>query len=331
MKRLLTGIALFGICLNAQAWSATAYTDANEVWTVYNALSPDAAKEEALERCREKYHDRVCKVFKPIRATAVAIVKGTNIPLIMSGDSIYQVADPDPDLAVKQGMADCKVKKKYCWLDSIVWDKGNTYAAVAGVDGVVKHITLNSTTLAEAEKEALDKCRNVTNNDDRCKILLKTYLHAWFVQASSTNYNDGQAFGISTESKQVAVDMALKTCRESASDAASCKVVQFYENLGPTLAPASVAKLEKSIKPEVEKIIDNMIKELKKDVVNQSQNEKISSDGSCRPRTETIRCKSRCTNGDCEVEYENGCKIRVKVQPKFDSIQNQWTYPSPSC
>lgn len=51
----------------------------------------------------------------------------------------------------------------------------------------------------------------------------------------------------------------------------------------------------------------------------------------CRPRTGQIRCRSNCVNGNCVVEYENGCKIRVQVSPRFDPFSNQWTYPSPSC
>lgn len=51
----------------------------------------------------------------------------------------------------------------------------------------------------------------------------------------------------------------------------------------------------------------------------------------CRPRTDTLRCRSNCVNGDCVVEYENGCKMRVHVSPRYDSFSNKWTYPSPSC
>lgn len=64
----------------------------------------------------------------------------------------------------------------------------------------------------------------------------------------------------------------------------------------------------------------------------QSRPAKFSvTDGSCRPRTREIRCRSNCVNGDCVVEYENGCKIRVQVSPRFDPLTNQWIYPSPSC
>jgi hypothetical protein len=57
----------------------------------------------------------------------------------------------------------------------------------------------------------------------------------------------------------------------------------------------------------------------------------IAKNGDCRPKTNQLRCSSQCYNGDCEVTYENGCKVRVQVNPKFDPFTNQWSYPSPSC
>ena len=53
--------------------------------------------------------------------------------------------------------------------------------------------------------------------------------------------------------------------------------------------------------------------------------------GNCRPTTSSIRCQSRCTNGNCIVTYENGCEIRVQVQAKFNPFNSQWEYPSPGC
>lgn len=49
------------------------------------------------------------------------------------------------------------------------------------------------------------------------------------------------------------------------------------------------------------------------------------------PATPTVRCQSQCTNGNCVVTYENGCKMRVQVPAKYDPFSNQWTYPAPSC
>jgi alpha/beta superfamily hydrolase len=57
----------------------------------------------------------------------------------------------------------------------------------------------------------------------------------------------------------------------------------------------------------------------------------IAKNGNCRPKTNQLRCSSQCYNGDCEVTYENGCKVRVQVNAKFDPFTSQWTYPSPSC
>lgn len=56
-----------------------------------------------------------------------------------------------------------------------------------------------------------------------------------------------------------------------------------------------------------------------------------TSERSCRPTTPTIRCTSNCVNGDCVVKYENGCKMRIQVQSRYDSFSRRWTYPAPSC
>jgi hypothetical protein len=55
------------------------------------------------------------------------------------------------------------------------------------------------------------------------------------------------------------------------------------------------------------------------------------SSGECRPTGPIIRCNWKCNNGDCILTYENGCKVRVQVQPNFDSFSNSWVYPDPSC
>lgn len=55
------------------------------------------------------------------------------------------------------------------------------------------------------------------------------------------------------------------------------------------------------------------------------------AEASCRPNTPTVRCTSQCSNGNCVVTYENGCRMRVQVQPRFDGFTNQWNYPAPSC
>ncbi len=58
---------------------------------------------------------------------------------------------------------------------------------------------------------------------------------------------------------------------------------------------------------------------------------KAKTGGNCRPTTQSVRCRSQCTNGDCVITYENGCQTRVQVNPKFNPFNNQWEYPAPSC
>ncbi|WP_336185726.1 hypothetical protein [Klebsiella grimontii] len=70
--------------------------------------------------------------------------------------------------------------------------------------------------------------------------------------------------------------------------------------------------------------IDNMPgSEVKKNTKQDSVN--------CRPQASTLKCHSQCVNGNCIVTYENGCKMRVQVQPKFNGFSNSWEYPSPGC
>jgi len=321
MKHLLAGMALFGICLNAQPWGAVAYTEGHNTHTFYNSDSPDEAKEGALAGCRKENPDSVCRVWYPVRGTAIVVVR--------SEGGVFQVADPDPDTAVKKALTNCKANNKYCWLASIAWDKGNTYAALASVDKGKIFIATGFSTLEKAEEASLKGCNEINGIDNGCKVSYRTNERSWFVFAEN---HESCGFGRSTVSKQDAIDTALEYCRKNNSEAATCKVTQVYENEGPTPAPASVAKWQKSIEPEKEKMLNKLKKELAiKEASSRPQRQRVSSDGSCRPRTQTIRCRSNCYNGDCVIEYENGCKVRVQVQPKFDSFQNQWTYPSPSC
>jgi hypothetical protein len=44
-----------------------------------------------------------------------------------------------------------------------------------------------------------------------------------------------------------------------------------------------------------------------------------------------LSCKSLCVNGDCTLTYEKGCQMRVRVNPTFNPLTNQWQYPAPAC
>ena len=76
--------------------------------------------------------------------------------------------------------------------------------------------------------------------------------------------------------------------------------------------------------------MDNLVK-IMVDRAVATHNSKSNQGGDCRPRTSNLVCQSTCSNGDCLVTYQNGCKMRVQVNPKFDPLTNNWTYPAPSC
>lgn len=147
--------------------------------------------------------------------------------------------------------------------------------------------------LADAKKTALDYCGRKA-----CQVDLVIDKPGFFSLAMSELNKDGKtAFFIahqyddSTEADAV----ALERCAEQAG--IKCSIVMSGAIAGSHAVKATPPVAEKS----------------------------------CRPQTANIRCSSQCANGNCIVTYENGCKVRVQVQPRFDGINNQWTYPAPSC
>ena len=96
--------------------------------------------------------------------------------------------------------------------------------------------------------------------------------------------------------------------------------------------------LEMTLTPDqresAKKLADNRVKgSLIPDDTDTSASTNIANNTGtdCRPHSATLTCQSSCTNGDCIVTYENGCKVRVQVNAKFNSMSGQWEYPSPGC
>lgn len=158
---------------------------------------------------------------------------------------------------------------------------------------------------------------------------------------------DDGAWGASVReaSKKQAESEAMKNCNKHKAKGAKCKIAGAIDTLGYAAVAQSTTRIEFNIadSPEDAKrnALDNCARHTSTDdecvikwtgingvIRNQSES---SNTADCRPKTREIRCRSNCVNGNCIVEYENGCKIRVQVNPKYDSFQNQWVYPSPSC
>ena len=157
----------------------------------------------------------------------------------------------------------------------------------------------SSKSVAEAKKIALTQC-----GDADCKVTFSTASPGFFTLARSKDDEGKDAvfhlYYESINSDQSDKD-ATKACRERAGR--DCSVVWSGAIAGKI---ASYNASDKSTTP-------------------------VPSAKNCRPTTQPLRCTSQCTNGNCTITYENGCKMNVQVQPRFDPFSNQWNYPSPSC
>ena len=149
--------------------------------------------------------------------------------------------------------------------------------------------------VAAARKSALDGCTGCKVTDVITEPGFYSVAQSVTDAAGNSIFHLAYAFDDSDQADQ----QAVSRCRERSGR--ECKLVHYGVIPGtihkalPTSAPARQAE------------------------------------ASCRPNTPTVRCTSQCSNGNCVVTYENGCRMRVQVQPRFDGFSNQWTYPAPSC
>ena len=166
-----------------------------------------------------------------------------------------------------------------------------------------------------------------------------------FADWSALAVDDSGTWGISVRksSKKQAESAALKECTKAKG--VKCRVAGSSDQLGyvalATSKSSVQAHIDETLADAKRAALDACAKQTNRDdtctiewtgingVARESPRTAQTND--CRPRTGTLRCRSNCVNGNCVVEYENGCKIRVQVSPRFDSFSNQWTYPSPSC
>ncbi len=196
-------------------------------------------------------------------------------------------------------------------------------------------------TSAEADATALALC-----NKDAAKKDCHLEVYKFVAKAVGAKRS---GFGRSVTSEAEARATAIKSCAE-----ASCKVVDvwskpgFYSLAKPKTGDGSFYfifggnnsdQVDKEATSACEAnngtpcgvVWSSAIGGKLDTPVAQARPEPAPSTGDCRPRTQALRCSSRCYNGSCTVTYENGCKIHVDVNAVFDSFNNQWNYPAPSC
>jgi len=153
------------------------------------------------------------------------------------------------------------------------------------------------TSLSDARKAAFRNC-TVPN----CKVIFETVAAGFYALARAENGADsygGAHLAYGYDDSEAADKAAIARCSESTGR--KCTLLWWGVIPGKIKSALAVAPAPKP------------------------------AQGDCRPNTTHLRCESQCTNGACVVTYENGCRIRVQVQPRFDGFTNQWNYPSPSC
>lgn len=175
-----------------------------------------------------------------------------------------------------------------------------TRAVVKAKGGNHVAIATSQVSLKHARAEAVDACRA-----PQCKPV-DEFTQPGFIAVARTKNPDSDAhffvaYGYRNSDK--ADEEAKNGCEKLAGEA--CRV-WFSGSIPGNVDDAPTA----AVKPTARKVAH-------------TQN--------CRPTTPSVRCSSQCVNGDCVVTYENGCKMRVQVSPRFDSFSSQWTYPSPRC
>lgn len=157
---------------------------------------------------------------------------------------------------------------------------------------------LKMKSIPNAEKAAMASCE-----EKSCKIIWSVAEPGFFALMSAVKGDEYADYIVQSGGTNLDnVITAGKSSCEQQHPGATCKVV-FYGSIGGKVKTASnsnAAAIPRS---------------------PQSQ--------SCRPTTDVVRCSAKCINGNCTITYENGCKMKVNVQPSFNG--STWVYPPPAC
>lgn len=171
-------------------------------------------------------------------------------------------------------------------------------SAIAGWFSMATHsngswgTSINKPSKNAAIKEALDTCKKYAKAN--CTTFATENADGFYAVARSPSY----LHLTHSVAEDDARTTALNSCAANTPDTETCKI----EWVGVMSSAKPAAQRKQSV-----------------------------ATNDCRPRTNQLRCTFNCTNGNCIVTYENNCKMRVQVNPRFDPFSNQWTYPNPSC
>ncbi len=178
-------------------------------------------------------------------------------------------------------------------------EPASAFTAVAGIpDDGPPYAAWNYPTQAQADREAKKGCRDTARNAGKSKAAAKKC--AVLTRAKGPGFGAfvcaeaGCAWTTGYDDRQRAVDAAFEQCSKHYENCQTTGIRSWHDDAGfPVRARAESA--------------------------------------SCIPQTTRRQCEFACTNGDCVVEYTNGCRVRVQVAPRFDPLANEWKFPPPTC
>ncbi|BEV08527.1 DUF4189 domain-containing protein [Methylophilus sp. DW102] len=315
IKTVLFG--LLSYALPASAWLAGSFSPSTGFYHLHSAVN---SKQEAIalanKGCTSNSGASDCVLLTTCNGpTAHVIFRGDN--------GVETACDPDPMKAYKKAAAQCKEKRSNCHpLENlIVWDEGKTYAAAVYTKNdefIVAYSGVKDTN--ENVSHVLKKCTEDFNGTDCDHVTMLT--GKWWV-GYIQNKNTGEYYSsYSTNSKEEAINFLKQYSEKQGLNQSDWKT-QVYEP-SSTTAPKEYKTMLKLAEKEAKAYKVKMAKLEKKPT-------KLANLEDCRPKTNSLTCKSSCVNGNCLVTYTNGCTMRVRVNPTVDPFSGMMQFPTPNC
>lgn len=296
-KYLATACALYISIISNQvfAWTASAISENDYVFTQFDSPDPENALGLAIEACERNSNSKCIKFVNVVRKTATVIVKSED-------ESTYLISNQDPMKAANQSLKNCKVGEKIgCRVASVNWDSGSTWAALAmGNDNY--HYIYNVETEQSATKDALKACEEIVTEKNSCNAI-KSFIvnrRAYFATANSKTTTH---FGISDE-KSVAENMAIEGCRKETTDSSPCHILNVVLNDGPTPPPASYKQVEAMAKIDPPP--------------------KARPTGPTTTSINRLSYTNNCINGSCVREFPNGRTERWQEPRVMNPLTQNW-------
>jgi hypothetical protein len=297
----MAGISLYAT--HAYAWAALAAEPSGYTYIAYDHDDPETARDEALKSCSQVAAN--CEIWgDTVHDTAYIVARGP--------DGWGGAARRDPKEAADAAMEACREQSRDCRIITAAWDEGRTYTAVAiSPSGRGFHISYEYDDRKVATNDAIKECEKNAPSGEKCDAN-SGYEHFFFAKAEGKDEQNHSMVGYgAAKSAAEAAKSAVKRCESGKNSLSSpCTVAWQYENPAPKAAPPSMKQYQALAK----------------------RNSAAWKAPQIASNYQTYHsCKSRCVNGSCEILRDDGKRFHAQVQSQYDSLSNQWVYPSPAC